>query len=723
LDGKIKFQRNGEIFYIPYSLNDVATHNVQLKIGDNVRFLIGQQKQANGAVPVGTYFARRVELLPIGQLMQQQMPKQLYRGIITSLKDSFGRIEREDTIKETFFHFTEYKGKNPAQELRVGLNVEFELENKFGKEIACNIRMLPDGSVSFDELSRKVFVGRISQAPNQSVVGRLIFENTDERLAELAFAEQDRIFSHTLLEGDFVQFRIATDKRRMLKQRATQLSLLEDIALAANTKNTQEHRERGVLVKLYSSSELLNSKSMNGNGSSLMSSQQVNTNEAKVYGVIKCLEQDDLAYFTTNEVISYAKLSADEQAPQQMKLILNETKLEEGDSLEFCLIRCQKDSLLCKSGLKAIRICKLPKNSVQFKLINDELHLGFVEKEASMSESTDAATQSTGLIRYDNNTKTIIYHFVQPMDELDELAGTQTPTSPTTPKQTNQFTLGDKVQFKICSCLRTKIQYAVDLKFVESRKEQGIITMIKDNYGFIELSPFGNEFTNKSNSSPMSRDMFFHFSSLQYSSNDIDVGDEVEFTINRKQKQKLFAECVQKLGPKAKQHIQAHDVNISPLVLKGRVIQPLRSHSSITQQQQQQQQNGASSSQEQIDDLYFGKIQLLTNENNKQSKEDKEVYQFGLFGLNDKKLFLQNGDLVSFQLMDWPKSNSASFSSKKAVNIQLIQASNEISSTLASNANARSRGELKRGKIESIKGHVSLRCMHAHHSISNLHSH
>jgi hypothetical protein len=43
--------------------------------------------------------------------------------------------------------------------------------------------------------------------------------------------------------------------------------------------------------------------------------------------------------------------------------------------------------------------------------------------------------------------------------------------------------------------------------------------------------------------------MYFFFinSSLQFSINDLDVGDEVEFTINRKNKQKLCAENVCKL--------------------------------------------------------------------------------------------------------------------------------------------------------------------------------
>jgi cold shock CspA family protein len=109
-----------------------------------------------------------------------------------------------------------------------------------------------------------------------------------------------------------------------------------------------------------------------------------------------------------------------------------------------------------------------------------------------------------------------------------------------------QYYVGDKVQFNVCTCVKTKKQYAVNIKLVEARKDSGYITMIKDNYGFIELNVLSN--LNENKRLVMPRDMFFHFSSLQFSSNDLDVGDEVEFIINRKNKNKLCAENVTKLS-------------------------------------------------------------------------------------------------------------------------------------------------------------------------------
>ncbi len=107
---------------------------VQLKVGDRVRFFIAQALGNELNVPIGTFYARQVELVNAGSENEMQMPqRRFYRGIITTLKESFGKIEREEQLKETFFHFHEYIGQNPTQELKLGLNVEFELQDRYGK--------------------------------------------------------------------------------------------------------------------------------------------------------------------------------------------------------------------------------------------------------------------------------------------------------------------------------------------------------------------------------------------------------------------------------------------------------------------------------------------------------------------------------------------------------------------------------------------------------------
>lgn len=69
----------------------------------------------------GIIYARKIET--------QQPNKPLTRGIVTTCKDIFGRIEREDIGKEIFFHFSDYKGGN-MKDVCVGANVEFEIQDR-----------------------------------------------------------------------------------------------------------------------------------------------------------------------------------------------------------------------------------------------------------------------------------------------------------------------------------------------------------------------------------------------------------------------------------------------------------------------------------------------------------------------------------------------------------------------------------------------------------------
>lgn len=50
-----------------------------------------------------------------------------YRGVVCSMKESFGFIERADVVKEIFFHFSEAEGN---VELRPGDDVEFTIQTR-----------------------------------------------------------------------------------------------------------------------------------------------------------------------------------------------------------------------------------------------------------------------------------------------------------------------------------------------------------------------------------------------------------------------------------------------------------------------------------------------------------------------------------------------------------------------------------------------------------------
>lgn len=323
-------------------MSDVVK-NVQLRVGDRVRFCIAKDSQS------GTCYACQIMLIESvsnlanhsnnnsnsNSAMTRQRatpestpppppePPRVYRGIISVLRDTFGKIEREDAYKETFFHFAEYKDTSQAPQ--IGLNVEFEIETRHGKEMAANIRALAAGTVNFDELSPQYFLGRIIKAPmttgNVPATGLLIYE-CDDKLVELSFTDKDHVpgaGAYTLLEGDFIHFRIAADKRLLKptassmsasggsggagrpsmtgagKQRATHLTLIESYSMRDNAVNTSEHRENGLLMELDAAS-----------GS----------------GLIKCVERDELVFFNANELIRYATFVPTE-AQQGTQQVIN----------------------------------------------------------------------------------------------------------------------------------------------------------------------------------------------------------------------------------------------------------------------------------------------------------------------------------------------------------------------------------------------------------------
>lgn len=51
-----------------------------------------------------------------------------YQGVICSMKDNFGFIERADVVKEIFFHFSE--ARSSKEELTLGDDVEFIIQTR-----------------------------------------------------------------------------------------------------------------------------------------------------------------------------------------------------------------------------------------------------------------------------------------------------------------------------------------------------------------------------------------------------------------------------------------------------------------------------------------------------------------------------------------------------------------------------------------------------------------
>jgi cold shock CspA family protein len=87
-----------------------------------VTFNVGQDRRTN------QFFARNIEI--IGRSSPPVPSIKRYRGIISTMKDSFGFIEREDALKEIFFHITEFGPNVATNTIQPGVEVEFDIQDR-----------------------------------------------------------------------------------------------------------------------------------------------------------------------------------------------------------------------------------------------------------------------------------------------------------------------------------------------------------------------------------------------------------------------------------------------------------------------------------------------------------------------------------------------------------------------------------------------------------------
>lgn len=228
--GSVCYERNGEVFYLTYTPDDVDG-NSQLETGDKINFIIDTNKHT------GAVSARNIMLLKKKQMRCQ--------GVVCAMKEAFGFIERGDVVKEIFFHYSEFKGDLEA--LQPGDDVEFTIKDRNGKEVATDVRLLPQGTVIFEDISIEYFEGTVTKVipkiPNKNqndpLPGRIKVDFVIPK--ELPFGDKDTKSKVTLLEGDHVRFNISTDRRDKL-ERATNIEVLSD-----SFHYTDESREMDML--------------------------------------------------------------------------------------------------------------------------------------------------------------------------------------------------------------------------------------------------------------------------------------------------------------------------------------------------------------------------------------------------------------------------------------------------------------------------------------------
>lgn len=92
-------------------------------------FNVGQDRRTN------QFFARNILLVDKPTVASPPPPPpptavKRYRGVVSTMKDSFGFIERDDVLKEIFFHITEFGSDIPTNTIQPGVEVEFDIQNR-----------------------------------------------------------------------------------------------------------------------------------------------------------------------------------------------------------------------------------------------------------------------------------------------------------------------------------------------------------------------------------------------------------------------------------------------------------------------------------------------------------------------------------------------------------------------------------------------------------------
>ncbi|XP_035793384.1 cold shock domain-containing protein E1-like [Anopheles albimanus] len=590
--GRISYENRGECFFLPYTKDDVEG-NVTLRAGDKVSFQIATNQRGN----LGACHIR----------LENPAHPVKYRGVVCSMKDTFGFIERADVVKEIFFHFSE---ADNTIELRPGDDVEFIIQTRNGKEVACNIARLAPGSVIFEDVDSTIFKGQVlkpldrnnpaRQQNNDPLPGRIRYRAADHSEVEVSFGDKDQKGDYTLRHGDWVQFLLATDRRDQL-QRATSISLLDETFQVSGEK-----REQGVVASLKEG-----------------------------FGFLRCVERNVRLFFHFTEVLDTSR-----------EICID-------DEVEFTVIQ-DPGSSFANNRQSAIRIKHLPIDTVKFETLIESNVEGIVSREAPKSPIKSQERTEGGVITYGQgqNKKTIMY-FLKDCDKPPRV--------------------GDKIRFNICQVKRNKELIATSIQEITSNTQhiqqqqslhqssvttevqqmntanpisqsptaclsngirsngtsilksnytngniktgkvhQGFIAVLKENFGFIETVEHDQE-------------VFFHYSNFIGNSNTLELGQEVEYMLSTRNAINA-GNCIPAENVKVLPKGTIPQAKILPASFNGCVMRPLRCINP-----------------EQVE--YCGLVQLKNEHGDYLS-----THEFGITSLKNKRDLLQKDDIVTFKI-------------------------------------------------------------------------
>lgn len=418
--GRVSYQRNGEFFYLSFSSNDVINSDTPLHKGDKVEFYVATDKRT------GVVRAREITLL-------EAVETEKFQGVVSSMKESFGFIERADKVSEIFFHYSEFIGD--INELLLCDDVEFGIQARNGKEVAVRIKKLPEGTVKFEDVSTIRYQGTVDRPLSKSAAkrqhdplhGKIVYTlpGNDDVEDEIVFSERDLHGDLSLRAGDIVEFNIAVDCRDSLK-RATKISLV-DVAEA----DDGETREMGVVASLKEG-----------------------------FGFIRCCDRDARMFFHFSELLDSGH------------------QIQVGDEVEFSV----SEDMSAIKRLHAVRVRVVPKGTIQMEKITSEIYKGYVEREpcySTRSPRKDSRESESGLINccIDGVRESLPFD----MNSFETRGGLQ---------------YGDMVEFIVSESQRTGFRRAVNVTVLKRNSEvrhKGFVATLKENFGFLETSEHDKE--------------------------------------------------------------------------------------------------------------------------------------------------------------------------------------------------------------------------------------
>lgn len=414
--GQLSYELSGESFFLTFYERDVEGDEI-LRKDDLVTFIVSTD-QSNRTVR-----AKRIKVIK---------PVVRCQGLVSSMKESFGFIERDDIAKEIFFHFSEFQGN--INDLCVGSEVEFTVGNRNEKEVGMEITLLAPGSVVFEDIDEGTLTGRIvkvlprsgSRRSIEPAPGKIHLESGDGTKQELLYRDKDLLRNHTFWINDIVVFNVVTDRRNHT-QRATNI-VLDHSTFTEN----EEQRETGTVAALKEG-----------------------------FGFIKCADREARMFFHFSEMLS-------------------EGDVHISDEVEFTVIQ---DPASVQRSV-AIRIKKLPKGSVIFEIVGQERFVGEIEKvPVNMWGRSPGRSHSR-----EHDLGTIIYGKNGMKQRINFHAKDTDLKVP--PEE------GDEVLFNIAEIKRDKSTMAVNITVRDRTFDpckRGFVAVLKESFGFLETEEHDRE--------------------------------------------------------------------------------------------------------------------------------------------------------------------------------------------------------------------------------------